>query len=70
MWCGYVGLAEIAGALEQTPNPPLQNVSFYGAGITGAGMVVLANALKTNTTLYQLDLSSNSCGDDGPSALV
>lgn len=51
-------------------NSPLVFLSLRSNGITSAGAVEIANALKGNTMLQSLNLFQNRIGDDGALAIA
>ena len=67
---GLAGASALAGALGRGALPRLQTLHLVNAAIGGAGLVALAPALRRRPTLAHLDLSGNSLGDEGITALV
>ena len=67
---GDAGALALAAALGRGALPRLQTLHLVNAAIGGAGLVALAPALRRRPTLAHLDLSGNSLGDEGITALV
>ena len=70
MHVGDAGASALAAALDRGALPRLTSLGLTHAAIGGAGLVALAPALRRRPTLAHLDLSGNSLGDEGITALV
>ncbi|KAJ1121379.1 hypothetical protein NDU88_009490 [Pleurodeles waltl] len=58
------GVKKLCEGLKH-PNCKLQKLRLGGCSLTGSCCEALASALKTNTSLTELDLSPNALGDSG-----
>ncbi|KAJ1121377.1 hypothetical protein NDU88_009488, partial [Pleurodeles waltl] len=61
---GDSGVKKLCAGLKH-PNCKLQKLGLGGCSLTGSCCEALASALKTNTSLTELDLSPNALGDSG-----
>ena len=70
MEVGDAGAEALAAALSRGAMPRLKRLYLSSAGITDAGLVALAPALRLLPALERIYLSSNLIGDEGLAALV